>query len=132
MNDKHKKFADEYLIDSNASRAYVAAGYSAKTPDKNAYKLLEREDIKQYIKDQQVITSEKVGVTREEIINDLRAIKDSFKGADKFPPHAMKAIEILNKMLGFNEPDKTDITTNGKDINDIKISIIRPKTEDED
>ena len=39
----------------------------------------------------------------------LRAIKDKYKDSD-FPVHATKAIEILNKMLGFNATEKTEVT----------------------
>jgi len=31
MNDKQQRFAEEYLIDSNATQAAIRAGYSAKT-----------------------------------------------------------------------------------------------------
>ncbi len=38
-----------------------------------------------------------------------------------------KAIEGLNKMLGFNEPDKTDITTGGKEIPAFDLSKMSTK-----
>lgn len=52
----------------------------------------------------------------------------------KFKLHdKQRAIEILNKMLGFNESDKLDITTNGKDINErISINFFDSDGEDED
>jgi phage terminase small subunit len=107
-NLKWKKFADEYLIDMNASRAYVAAGYSNVTPEKNAYKLLEKKEIKEYIKKEQDKTTKKLQITREDIINDLIKIKEA--NIDDWPPHALKALEMLNKMLGYNEPEKSEVT----------------------
>lgn len=52
----------------------------------------------------------------------------------KFKLHdKQKAIEILNKMLGFNESDKLDVTTNGKDINErVSINFFDSDGEDED
>ena len=34
MNEKQKKFCDEYLIDCNATQAAIRAGYSKKTAEK--------------------------------------------------------------------------------------------------
>lgn len=52
-----------------------------------------------------------------------RTTKEGTETIVRFKLHdKQKAIEILNKMLGFNESDKLDITTNGKDINE-RISI---------
>ena len=46
----------------------------------------------------------------------------------KFKLHdKQKAIEILNKMLGFNESDKLDITTNGKDIQEPVWKVVNNK-----
>ena len=106
LTDKQSKFIDEYMVDLNASAAYVRAGYSPKLSNTNGSKLLQNTTIAKELKARQLVVSTSTGVSRDEIIADLKAIKDSFKGADKYPPHAMKAIEILNKMLGFNEPDK--------------------------
>jgi len=111
-NKKWKLFADEYLVDFNASRAYVAAGYSSKTPDKNAYKLLQREEIKEYIEQQQDKTSETLKITREDILKDLMDIKDDNKS--KMTVNSLKAIEIINKMLGYYAAEKQDITVRGE------------------
>ena len=45
---------------------------------------------------------------------------DGLKQSVKFKLHdKQKAIELLNKMLGFNEPDKVDVTSGGKTIKPI-------------
>lgn len=137
-NLKRKKFADEYLIDMNATRAYVAAGYSSTNPDKNAYKLLQIKEVKDYINKELKKTTDKLEIKREDIIKkaynipllyaemlelaqrddldedeELRLIRLSnlVKGSD-----SNKALEILNKMMGFNEPDKLDVTSQGEKI----------------
>jgi hypothetical protein len=47
---------------------------------------------------------------------------------DTNPNASLKAIDLMVKMLGYNEPIKTDVTTNGQSIQqEIKISIIKPK-----
>jgi len=107
MNDKQRRFADEYLIDGNASRAYVAAGYSSKTPDKNAYKLLDRPEIKEYIKQEQEKMSEKLEITRETILLDLENIKND--NIENNPSVSIKALDLQIKMLGYNAPTEQKI-----------------------
>ena len=111
-NKKWKLFADEYLIDMNASRAYVAAGYSSKTPDKNAYKLLDKKEIKDYIQEQQDKSSQALKITREDLLQDLLDIKNANKREGTI--HSLKAIEIINKMLGYYAAEKQDITIRGE------------------
>lgn len=53
-----------------------------------------------------------------EIVHQTKSYKDSTEKFVKFRLHdKQKAIELLNKMLGFNEPDKLDHTTKGEKIN---------------
>ena len=49
MKDRQRRFADEYLIDLNAEAAAVRAGYSPRYARGNAYKLVARSGIKEYI-----------------------------------------------------------------------------------
>jgi phage terminase small subunit len=112
--NKQKKFVDEYLIDLNATQAAIRAGYSKKTAGQIGTENLFKPYIKEAIQKRQEKDSIKAGITREEIIEDLRNIKDQFKGEKKYPPHAMRAIEILNKMLGFNATEKTELKIIGE------------------
>lgn len=55
MTKKHKMFADEYLIDLNATRAYMAVYKNCKSENSaavNASKLLRNPKIKAYIDEQ--------------------------------------------------------------------------------
>lgn len=49
MKERQRRFADEYLIDLNAEAAAVRAGYSPRYARGNAYKLVARSGIKEYI-----------------------------------------------------------------------------------
>lgn len=121
LTDKQLRFIDEYLIDLNASAAYVRAGYSSKLANTNAFKLLQNTAIAAEIKDRQKATSTKLGITKEELIQDLIDIKNNNK--QDYPTVAIKAVEVLNKMNGFDAPEKIDHTTNGNDINPTTINI---------
>lgn len=69
MTDRQKKFCDEYIIDCNATRAYLAAypniknEHSARTL---ASRMLSKVDIKTYIDEQlQKISDEKIADAKE-------------------------------------------------------------------
>ena len=49
MNAKQKRFCDEYLVDCNATQAAIRAGYSARTANEQAARLLANVSIKAYI-----------------------------------------------------------------------------------
>ena len=49
MTSKQKRFADEYLIDCNATQAAIRAGYSEKTANEQGTRLLANVSIRAYI-----------------------------------------------------------------------------------
>ena len=75
MIEKHKKFCDEYIIDCNGARAYHAIyGGDKEQARVKASKLLTKDNIKNYIKEQlEKISSEKVA-TAEEVIQYLTSV----------------------------------------------------------
>lgn len=52
MNKRQQKFADEYLIDCNATQAAIRAGYSEKTAYSIGDENLKKPEIKTYIEEQ--------------------------------------------------------------------------------
>lgn len=118
LNNRQLRFIDEYMIDSNASAAYVRAGYSPNNPDGNSYKLLRNPEIAEEIKRRQESITKKVMISREQIIQDLLEIKNDNK--QERPLISIKAIEVINRMLGFDEPQNTMEETETQQIN-IKI-----------
>lgn len=49
LTKKQRKFADEYLIDCNGTQAAIRAGYSPKTANEQAAKLMANKKISTYI-----------------------------------------------------------------------------------
>ena len=45
LTDKQKRFVEEYLVDLSATQAAIRAGYSAKTAEQQAYKLLQKTSV---------------------------------------------------------------------------------------
>lgn len=52
MTNKQKRFADEYLVDNNGTQAAIRAGYSKKTANEQAVRLLANVSIRTYIDEQ--------------------------------------------------------------------------------
>lgn len=120
MTEKQKRFADEYLIDCNATRAYKAAYPSTKkdvTARVNGSKLLTNANIKAYIDEQlEKIHDEKTADAKEvmeyltsvmrgehsdevlRLIGDGVQVKDSLIAATK---DRLKAAELLGKRYGL-------------------------------
>ncbi len=66
LSKKQKKFADEYLIDCNATQAAIRAGYSEKTANEQGARLLANVSIKNYITEQlEKIHNEKIADATE-------------------------------------------------------------------
>lgn len=107
INKKHLSFIDEYFINGfNGTNAYLSVykGVTSDTARANASKLLANANIKAEIDARNLAISQKMQVTREDLIKDLIDIKENCKTS--FPPSSIKAIEVIAKMLGLNEPEK--------------------------
>ena len=109
MNAKHNRFIDEYLIDQNATRAAIAAGYSERSARSQGCRLLTNADIAEAIRLRQSVISDQLQVTLEEKRSKLwdivgvcsQLVADSrggFKMRD--PRAATAALAELNKMDG--------------------------------
>jgi phage terminase small subunit len=122
LTDKQYRFIDEYLKDSNATQAAIRSGYSSKTADVQGPRLLGNVRISEEIRNRQQITSQRLNVTRESIIQDLLDIIEAQK--EDFPGVAIKGIEVLNKMQGWDKP--IEVKEEVKDTK-IQVEIIIPK-----
>lgn len=74
LNDRQKKFANEYLIDFNATQAAIRAGYSKKTAHSIGAENLKKPEIQEYIQKQQKKSQEHLEITRERIVEELAKI----------------------------------------------------------
>lgn len=118
-------FADEYLVDLNATKAAIRAGYSEKSARSKASQLLDDPEVQAYIEKKQKRLSEKMNWTHERILQRFSDISDRCMQAEpvldkdgeptgeyKFDANgAIKATENIAKHLGFYEVDNRQKST---------------------
>lgn len=74
MTSKQKRFADEYLIDCNATQAAIRAGYSEKTARSIGQENLTKPNIKAYIDEQLEQLHDETIATAEEVMKYLTSV----------------------------------------------------------
>ncbi|MCY7486032.1 terminase small subunit [Paenibacillus alvei] len=74
LTAKQKRFADEYLIDLNATQAAIRTGYSSKTATEQGARLLANVKVRAYIDERMAEHSKRTGVNQERIIRELARI----------------------------------------------------------
>ncbi len=74
LNDRQKRFADEYLIDFNATEAAKRAGYSEKTAYSMGSENLKKPDILDYIEKRKKARIDRTQITQDKVIIELAKI----------------------------------------------------------
>lgn len=101
LTDKQMRFADEYLIDLNASAAYLRAGYkcSEAAARSSSSDLLTNPNIQEYIENKQQKYTEKTEMTVEWV---LQQYKDIIMGTKEIDPNVARgALDSVGKHLGM-------------------------------
>lgn len=113
LTDKQRRFCEEYVIDWNATRAAIAAGYSENTASETGYENLRKPQIAAYIEEIQKDLEKLAGVSALRNIKALSeiAFSESSRDTDR-----IKALEVINKMMGYNAPEKHEVkdTSDGR------------------
>lgn len=71
LNGKQQRFADEYLIDLNATQAAIRAGYSKKTAKEQGSRLLSNVNIKTYISERMKEKEKELIADQDEVLKYL-------------------------------------------------------------
>lgn len=74
MTDKQKRFCLEYLKDLNGKQAAIRSGYSERTAEVQASRLLTNAKVQNYIQEKQKQLQEKTGITVERVLNEYARI----------------------------------------------------------
>jgi hypothetical protein len=146
MTKNHKLFIDNWLTNGeNEVKAYQEVYKNRKLENHNqkdsirvqAKAILSTVEAQEYIKSIRQITTNKLILTRQKQLQDLedlkielqKEMKKSHFGINPFVANFVKIVEVQNKMSGFNEPDKIDLTSKGESMNDIKVTFINSRVD---
>jgi phage terminase small subunit len=133
LTEKQKRFADEYLVDLNAKQAAIRSGYSAKTAEQQASRLLSNVKVQEYIQNKQKKLEIKTELTAQWVLDNLKAVAERCMQAEPLLTRvgnqweesgeytfqaagANKALELIGKHLGMFT-DKLDIKSNNLNLN---------------
>lgn len=113
-NDRHERFAREYLIDLNAGRAYERAGYKArgKSADEAASRLLSRNvKVQARIAELQAERAERTEITADRVLEEMALIgfsdlshytvsdEGDVELAEGAPPGAIRALSSIKRKI---------------------------------
>ena len=135
MTPKQERFVEEYLVDLNATQAAIRAGYSEQTARQIGAQNLSKLVIQQAIEAARNKRSERVELTQDEVVRDLRELRDICMGRKPVritevvknaqlgevtarevevyalePTGAGKALDLLGKHLGMFVYKVEDVT----------------------
>ncbi len=151
LTPKQARFVQEYLVDLNATRAAIRAGYSEKTAKAIGHENLTKPDIAAAVKAARQQLAEKVEITQEWVLGNLKTVAERClqtapvlgrKGDQVLVENtdgelvpafvfnaagATRSLELLGKHIGMFV-DRTEIT--GKDggpveLADAKAALLR-------
>lgn len=119
MQENWQRFADKYFETLNGTQSAIYAGYSEETAKQQAWQLLQREEIQDYLQKMRAEYSEKSGISREWVIERFKEVSDRCIQAEPvLDKHGMetgeyrfdsagvnKATEMLGKIIGIFEKD---------------------------
>lgn len=74
LSEQRQRFVDEYLIDLNGTQAAIRAGYSPKTAQEQASRLLSNVMVQQAIAKRMAERSKRTGINQDRVVLELAKI----------------------------------------------------------
>lgn len=74
LNDKQRRFVDEYLIDLNATQAATRAGYSQKTARQQGERLLSNADIQTALTSRMKAREHRTEITQDRVLQEIARV----------------------------------------------------------
>jgi len=96
---KQRRFVEEYLVDFNATRAAIRAGYSERTAEQQAYQLLQKSSVREVVEAGKAKLAKLTLITAEEVIEGLKR-EATYHGDGASHGARVAALSHLAKIAG--------------------------------
>lgn len=125
---KQEKFCREYVLTMNASSAYRkafdASNMKGETINRRAFDLKNLGKIKARIEELKQEIEDVVGINKIKLVSHLIDLAEETSNSGilhiaKDREVAVKALTQVSKMMGYDAPEKKDITSNGETLTKI-------------
>ena len=127
---KYRMVVDEYFLNGfDRAQAYMKVYNCNKREYAHSQcaHIFDRDEIKEYVKYKQDKITKKIEtktlINKEYVINKMIDILEESSKETHLYKHAIAAATVINKMLGYNEAEKTDITVSQVQWNETKTYL---------
>ena len=111
LTPKQRRFCEEFIVDLNGTQAAIRAGYSAKTANPQAARLLAKASVAAHVAKLQAEAAARNEISVDKVISMLAASYTDAKAANQHGP-AVRAAELLGKRLGMFR-DRVEVQESG-------------------
>ena len=98
LTPKQQRFAEEYLIDLNATQAAIRAGYSENTAEVQGCRLLSKAKVREAVDVALKTRSERTELTQDWVLSELQNVRTAAMKAGNLAA-ANKSLELLGRHL---------------------------------
>ena len=117
LTPKQQRFADEYIVDLNGKQAAIRAGYSEKTAEAQASRLLSNAKVQCYIQKRKQDRVERTEITQDMVLYELASIAFS---------NAADYAKVVEKEATIQTEDGEEIQLFDKDGNPVMYRTVEP------
>ena len=131
LTDKQAAFVREYLVDLNATQAAIRAGYSERTANAQAGRLLANVGIREAIENAQAKRARRVEIKAEDVLRGVIEVTTQARDSGDLKT-ALKGYELQGKHLGmWTEKVKQEVSgpDGGPVASEIVVRFVEPGGE---
>ena len=101
VDQRHRRFAEEYSVDHNGAQAAIRAGYAVARAKQTAWRLLQKPDVAQMVARLDEEKSEELGISRRLVVQRAEHFIEGAMAGDYPGNVGMRALELEAKLLGL-------------------------------
>lgn len=131
LTDKQAAFVRQYLVDLNATQAAIRAGYSERTANAQAGRLLANVGIREAIENAQAKRARRVEIKAEDVLRGVIEVTTQARDSGDLKT-ALKGYELQGKHLGmWTEKVKQEVSgpDGGPVASEIVVRFVEPGGE---